>query len=509
MEDNSSNKRIAKNTIIMYGRMLIMLVVSLYTSRVVFNALGVDDYGIYNVVGGIIVFFTFINNGLSRATSRYITAELATGDEESQSNIFNLALVAHVIISALILLLGETVGLWLVNSYLNIPEGRMGAANFVYQFSLLTSIVGVMQTPFQSVIIAHEKMSIYAYMSIVEALLKLATALLLVSYIGDKLSIYALLLLLVALTNGSIYCIYCMKKYTMCLLKRPHGRTLLKEMFNFMSLSLFGSFAVVLTNQGVNILINIFYTVAVNAAMGISTQITSVVTNFVYNFQLAFNPQITKQFVKRDFDSLVKLTLRSSRYTSYLVLVFLVPMLFESDNLLTIWLGDYPQYAVEFCQLTLIGIYFDAISGPLWMISGANNDIKKYQITVSSIFVLNLLFSWIFLLMGFEPYIVLIIRACIYLVLTMVRLCLAKELVPNLSIKEWAKDVLLSSLIIFFLASSLMWSLELIHFNNMFVHFFINASSGVVITVLLIVILGLKNGERIFVKEKIKNIIKI
>ncbi len=341
------NKKIAKNTLYMYLRMLVTMVVSLFTTRIVFQALGIDNYGIYNVVGSIIVLFTFVNNALSTATRRYITAELAQGTELSRRDVFNNAFISHVIIAVVILLLGETIGLWAVNTLLNIPEGRMSAANVVYQLSILATILNVMQAPFLAAITAHEKMNIYAYVSIVDVFLKLAVAYVVLITSSDKLITYSVGVFLIGFINVTINLFYCQRNFPMCKFQKTRDKKLLKEMFGYMGWSLGGQFTNVLSLQGVTILVNTFSTVAANAAMGISNQITNVVLSFVTSFQVAFHPQITKQYVSGNFDELNNLIIRTSRYSAYLVLIFLVPICCQIDNFLGVWLGDYPQYAVE------------------------------------------------------------------------------------------------------------------------------------------------------------------
>ena len=322
------NRRIARNTLYMYLRMLVSMFVALFTTRINFQALGVDNFGIYNVVGSVIVFFTFINQGLTTATRRYITAELAQGDKESRRNVFNLAIGAHVGIAFIIIILGETIGLWAVNYLLNIPPERVFAANVVYQLSIFTAVVNVMQAPYTAAITAHEKMDIYAYISIFEIFAKLAVAYGVLYLPGDKLIIYAVLLtltqLIVILLNGA----YCHRKFSMCHFQRPHDKKLLKEIFGYMGWNLAGQAMVVLTNQGVTVLVNMFFNVAANAAMGVSNQITHIVSNFVSNFQIAFNPQITKLYVSKETDELIKLANRCSRISSYLVLVFIILVIF-------------------------------------------------------------------------------------------------------------------------------------------------------------------------------------
>ena len=497
------NKRIAKNTLYMYLRMLVTMVVSLFTSRIIFRALGVDNFGIYNVVGSVIVFFSFLNNGLTTATRRYITAEIAQGDEESQQNVFNLAVWAHVLIAAIILVLGETAGLWAVNNVLNLPEDRMLASNVVYQLSILSAILQVMQSPFTAAITSHERMSIYAYLSILDVTLRLGLAYVVMISPYDKLIVYAVSIFLVGGLNILFNRIYCYKKFPMCRYKRPHNKSLLKEMFGYMGWSLGGQLMVVFTNQGVTVLVNMFFTVAANAAMGVSNQITHIVSNFVTNFQIAFNPQITKQYVSKNWDEMNRLAIRSSRYSCFLVLLFLIPICCQISNFLGIWLGDYPQYAVEFCILTLVGIYLDAVSAPMWMILSSDKDVKKYQIVISSIYAFNFIGAWIMLKFGLPPYSVIIARITVYLVAIIARILLVKERVPSFSIRQWTFPLLLNTLVLSLIPLLCYIGIDKLPIHLPIVELFVKGGLVFLITAMSIFLIGFNKNERRFIIGKV------
>lgn len=502
----SNNKRIAKNAMFMYIRMLVIMVVSLFTTRITFNALGISDYGIYNVVGTIIVLFTFINSGLTTSTRRYITVEIAKGDEASRQNVFNLSLYSHTLIASIIFVLAETVGLYLVNYTLNIPHDRLLAANVVYQMSVLSALWGVFQAPFQAVITAYERMSIYAYLSIFEAAMKLSVAYIILYIRGDKLIVYAILIFASSFLNTFITRFYCIKKFSCCKFKRPHNKALLKEMFGYMGWSLMGQFVVVLTSQGVSMLVNVFFTVTANAAMGISNQITHIVTQFVSNFQVAFHPQITKQYITREYDSLNKLAIRASRFSSYLVLIFLIPIAFQIENFLGIWLGNYPEYAVEFCILTLVGVFIDSMSAPLWMILSADKNIRKYQIVISTIYAFNFIGAYIFLKLGLPPYSVMIARIIVYTIAVVTRLVLTKEKLSSFPIRLWFIDVVFRSIIVTILPFVFYLFISNFAIENMFLQLVLKAGSIFMITVLSVYIFGFTAEEKLFVVKKIKSI---
>lgn len=508
MESYIDNKRIAKNTMYMYVRMLVILVVSLYTSRIVYNALGVENYGLYNVVASIIVFLVFINSGLNAATRRYIMAEMTDGDETSQNAVFMTSLKAHGIIALVIFALAETVGLWFTNTHLNVPEERMFAANIAYQMSVLSAMITIMQTPYTSIIISYERMTVYAYLSIFEVVFKLATAFLIVHLPGDVLISYSILVVLSSLLTFLIFMSYCLRTFPICKFSRNSKAGLLKEMFGYMGWSTLGQGAVVASNQGVTLLVNNFCGLVANAAIGVSNNITQVINNFVTNFQVAFNPQITKSYISKDYANLIPFISRSSRYSGFLVLIFLLPICFASKYFLEIWLGNYPQYAVEFCNLSMAYIFLEAITAPLWMVIASDKDIKNYQLIVSAIFLLNVVFSWILLAQGLAPYVVVIVKIVVDAMLIVARLFLVKGKIKDFSIREWVRQSVLLPIVIaafatvipalcyFFLVKESVW------------HNFLLLSLSALLSVSVCVfMMGLSKREKQFVIEKIKTII--
>ena len=486
--------------------MLVLLVVSLFTARVVFRTLGVDNYGIYNLVGGIIVFFSFLNESLLGATGRFITAEIADGTIESQRRVFTIALKCHAFISLIILVGGETIGLWFLNNILNIPSERLFAANIVYQLSVISAILGVLQAPFGSLIVSHERMSIYAYFSIIDVLFKLIIIYLVQAIVGDKLVIYAILIFVIGIINYLIYAIYCLRVFPDCrYIRHIKDRTLIKDILKYMSCSLFGIGTNVATNQGVMMLVNIYYSVVVNAAMGICNSVTNMVKNFTSNFQVAFRPQITKYYVTHNIIELNKLTVRASRYSAYLVIVFLVPISFEIKDFLTLWLGDFPQYTVEFVVLTLICMYFESIATPLIYLLGSNKDIRKYTIVVSVLYSLNFFLSWIVLAFGFEPWFVMVVKLVVDIFLVWGRFLLMKNQFYNFPIKYWIKVVIGDSILI--LIIPILVGIILLYLNITFIWLRLIVVSSVcfIATVLSVFFIGLNENERSFLKQKLSS----
>lgn len=499
----SNNQRIAKNTLYMYLRMMISLLVSLFTTRIIFHTLGVDNFGIYNIVGSVIVFFTFLNNGLVNATRRYFTAELAKGDYKSQNNVFNLSLISHAIVSLSILVLAETVGLWAVNNLLNIPADRIFAANMVFQASILTVLIQVMQAPYMAAITAHERMSIYAYFSIFDVFIKLLLVISLVYVPGDALIVYGWLLSIVAILNFLLYSLYCNLSFAECHAKRPHNMSLLKEIFKFMGWNLVGQGTVIITNQGVTILVNKFFSVAANAAMGVSNQITHIVTNFVTNFQTAFHPQITKLYVTDQFDELERLATRCSRFSLYMVLIFTLPIICQIENFLHLWLGNYPEFAVEFCIYTLIGMCIDSVSAPLWMILGSDKRIKKYQIIISIIYMFSFILGWLFLSLNMPPYSVIFARMIVYISSLFARLLLVKEKVSVFRVRYWLSSVIFDTLKILIIPILLICVLKTTSFDNRYYELFACGGLSLIATLTSIYFLGMDAKERVFIITKI------
>ena len=506
---SDNNKRIAKNTMYMYLRMLVTLFISLFTARIVFNTLGVINFGIYNVVGSVIVFFSFLNNGLSLSTRRYITAELSNGTAVSQKEVFNQAFLAHLLIAAVILIVAEAVGVYIVNHLLTIPSERMYAANIVYQLSIFSALLGIVQSPFSSVIIANERMAVYAYLSIFDVIFKLVVIGGVVLISGDKLVVYAILLFLGSGINVLVNFWYCYRNFPMSRLAYYRERKGLYGMFCYMGWSLFGQGAVVLTNQGVTLLLNSFSGLIANAAMGVSNTITNIVSQFVTNFQVAFNPQLTKYYVANDYKNLYSLVVRSSRYSSFLVLMFLIPLIFQARNFLSLWLGDYPMYAVEFCILTLFAIYIEAIGAPLWMVIGSDKNIRNYQLLVSVIFLFNFIGSLVCLSLGYEPFYVLLVRVIVSVLLVIFRIYWCTKLTKTFPLAVWCQQVLVKSVLIFGLSVSVNLLVMNCSIESPLIEFLVICTLSVAITGFCIIVLGLSANERQFLFLKVKNIVKI
>ena len=384
-QTSDNNKRIAKNTLLLYFRMLFLMVISLFTSRITLQTLGVDNFGIYNVVGGIVAMFSIMSGSLSNAISRYITFELGKGDKKILKKVFSTAINVQIIMAVIIAVLIEIGGVWFLNYKMNIPDGRMVAANWVLQFSIISFVVNLISIPYNAAIIAHEKMSAFAYISIYEAVMKLVVVYLIVISPFDKLIVYSFLILLISLSLRLIYGVYCKRKFEECSYMFILDKPLLKKMTGFAGWNFLGAGSFLLMTQGVNMLLNMFFGVALNAARGIATQVENVVNQFTTNFGTAINPQITKSYAKGDYDYMHKLVFAGSKYSFFLVVVLCLPIILEANQILHLWLGLVPEYAVVFLRLTLMISMLSVVSNTLVTSMMATGDIKKYQIIVGGL----------------------------------------------------------------------------------------------------------------------------
>ena len=441
MSDTSSaNKRIAKNTLVLYVRMLFTMGISLFTSRVILQTLGVEDYGISSVVGGVISMFTFINAAMVSSTQRYLNFELVRGDANQLRSVFSTSLQIHALIALAIIVLSETVGLWFLNEKLVIPEARMTAAMWVYQCSILSCAVSIMSTPYNAVIVAHEKMSAFAYISILDVSLKLLVVYLLVVLPFDKLIILSILNLLVQLFIRYIYTIYCHRHFPESYFQFRFNKTLFKEMFGFAGWSFWGNLAAILYTQGLNMMLNIFFGPIVNAARGIAVQVQSAVQQFVGGFQTALNPQITKNYASNNLPQMHSLMFRSARF-SFLLLFFLsLPVLMETNFILTLWLKTVPDDAVIFTQIMICISLIYTTANPCVIANQATGKVKIYQMVVGGILLLILPISYVVLKLGAPAYSVFIVHFCIESVAQFSRMYMLRNLI-HLPLWQYMKNI--------------------------------------------------------------------
>jgi len=401
MSNTENNKRIAKNTIMLYLRLFLTMGVSLYTSRVVLNTLGVADFGVYNVVGCIVTMFSFLNVAMASATQRFLSVEIGRNDILQLKKVFSTSLSIHILISFVIVLLAETVGLWFLNTQMKIPAERVNAAFWVYQFSIMAFAVSVIQVPYNASVIAHEKMNVYAYVGIAEVIMRLAIVFILVWLGFDKLILYSILTFSVSVIVFIIYRSYCKRKYEECYFHFYKDRVLFKSLLNFSFWSLFGSLAWVMMGEGLNILLNIFFGTAVNASRGIAFQVNGAVSTFVNSFRTAVNPQIVKSCTTGDKEYMTSLVFESAKYSFFLLLLLTLPILLETNLILRIWLKIVPEYSIYFCQLVLINTLIQCFD--VGIVFTALGKIKQNQLIGGLIYLLIVPVSYIFLKLGYLP----------------------------------------------------------------------------------------------------------
>ncbi len=441
-EPISSNKRIAKNAIMLYIRMFISMIVGLYTSRVVLNTLGVEDYGIYGVVGGIVGMMGFLNASMSGATSRFITFELGKGDIQRLKDTFSSAMIVHIGIAIVVLVLAETIGLWFLNNKLVIPEGRMNAANWVYQMSVLSTIISVTQVPYNACIIAHEKMSVYAYIEIINVSLKLLIVYLLTLGDFDKLILYAILSLFVSIMIMSIYRIYCIRKFSESHFQWLWNSRYIISISTFSLQNLFAHFGFAFRTQGSSFVLNIIYGVSLNTANSISSTVSGILSQFSINISTAFKPQIIKSYAIGDFVNMNRMINDAIRYSILLLSIFIIPIYFEIDYILHFWLGQTVDYASSFCKITLLSTFLSAISAPLYNGLSSTGDIKKYSFIQGSLYILSPIISFTLCKnLSLSPQFVLLVIFLIQFILNLVLIYYIKKTINQFSILSLAKTL--------------------------------------------------------------------
>lgn len=421
--------RIAKNTILLYGRTLFTLIISLYTSRLILETLGVDDYGIYNVVGGLVSMFSILSSSLSGAISRYITFGIGEDNLQRLKDIFSISVGIQIIMAIIIFIIMEIGGVFLLNDKLNIPVDRLYAANWVFQFSILTFIVGLVSVPYNACIVAHERMSVFAIVTIVEAIIRLGFVIIVYFTTWDKLILYSLLLFVLSLLVRIAYGVYCKKEFKECTCKFHYSKNLFIEIFKFAGWGFLGNTAYVLNTQGVNMAINIFFSVALNAARGIVSQVENAVMQFINNFTTAISPQITKSYAAGDIGYTEKLVYQGAKFSFFLLLFFLMPIEFETETVLALWLKEIPSDSALFLRLSLVCSAITLLGNTSLTVIMATGKIKNYQIIVSLVGCIVFPATWIAYKLGCPAYITYIIYGIIYFFLNFIRLYYMKKLI--------------------------------------------------------------------------------
>lgn len=447
MTTDSRTRRIARNTLMLYIRMFALLLVGLYTSRVVLEALGENDYGIYNVVGGVVAMFTIVSGALNSAVSRFITFEMGKSQGARLNEVYSSAVTIQIMLALIVVIIAEPAGLWFIENEMTIDPDRIPGAKWVLHLSLFAFVVNLMSVPQMASITAHEKMSAYAAIGVMDGLLRLAVAFMIMRSPIDRLIYYAALMAAVVLVVRLAYGIYCRRHFPECRYKPVFDRQLIKEMFSFAGWNFIGVSAGVLRDQGGNILVNIFYGTAVNAARGIAVQLNSAVQGFVTNFMTAVNPQITKSYASGDTDYMFSLIRRSSRMSYCLLFVIALPILFNTDYLLSIWLKDVPDHTVLFVRLFLVFALCESISNPLITAQLATGRIRNYQLVVGGLMLLNIPVSYIFLKLGAAAEVTVAVAIVISLICLTARLVMLRGMI-RLSIRKFVSDVCVKILMV-------------------------------------------------------------
>lgn len=499
-EGTVNNKRIAKNTLLLYVRTLFIMLVTLYASRVVLNTLGVSDYGIYNVVGGVVAMFGFINASMSSATQRYITFALGKGDIADLRKIFSTALQIHVLIAALIVVLGETVGLWFMYTQMQIPADRMNAAFWVLQCSIVSSVVMIISVPYNADIIAHERMSAFAYISIIEAVLRLAIVYLLLAFSYDKLILYAFLTLAVQLLIRFCYSSYCNKHFPESKYRHVWDKFLFKEMTGFAGWGMFSSLSGILSGQGLNMLLNVFFGPVVNAARAVAVQVQNAILQFIGNFQMAINPQITKTYANGEMEDMHKLMFRSARFTFYLLFVVSLPVLFETNFILTVWLKTVPENTVIFLRIMICVSLLYPLSNPLIIANQATGQVRNFQFVSGLILLFILPVSYICLSFGLPAYSVFVVHFIMEFTTLFYRLRLLRSSI-NIRFIDYFKNVFFRVVLV--VAISIIIPIAIYNYmGNTIIRFFLICIICILSVGLSAYTVGLSHNERLFIKSK-------
>lgn len=483
--------------------MFFVMIIKFYTSRVVLDVLGVDDFGIYNVVGGIVILFTFINNVMVTSTQRFLNFAMGKGDYEEVSKIFSTAVKIHLILAFIIVFLSETIGLWYFHKYLVIPEGRETAAQWVFQMSVILACIKIVRAPYNASVIAHERMSFFALMSIIEAILDLAAIFLVViTPMVDHLISYSVWMMIAGLLITISYIIFCMRKFSECRNKLRGDKSHYGKLLSFSTWSLFGSLATTASNYGISLLMNMFYGVVVNAAMGIAQQVNNAVYTFATSLQTAINPQIVKSYGAKQFDYFIVLIIKSSRFSYLLIWAIALPVLVCCKECLSFWLTVVPDHTVDFCKLIIIYTLIDSAQNPLYTSVQATGKIKKYQVIMSIMFIMSLPIGYVILKIGGSPEMVQLMRVFMIMAIFVARIIYVYKLY-GFPIKKYCKEMirycgiptLLSLPIPYILYNQ--WHTTTTGIIAVFIFTFI-------MNVIIISLTGLKKNEKSWVVEHIK-----
>lgn len=503
MDENSHNtRRIAKNTLMLYVRMLVLMVVGLYTSRVVLNALGENDFGIYDVVGGVVAMFAIISGSLNSAISRFITFEMGKRDSTRLNKVYSTAVIIQLVLSLIVVAVAEPLGVWFIRNEMTIDPSRIPAAIWVLHFSLASFVINLMSVPQMASITAHEKMSAYAYIGLLDGFLRLGVAILISRSSSDRLVMYGALMMVSVLIVRIAYGIYCRMHFPECRFRIVKDMGLVKEMFSFAGWNFIGVSSGVLRDQGGKILVNLFAGTAVNAARGVALQLNGAVQGFVTNFMTAVNPQITKSYASGNHGYMFYLISKSSRMSYYLLFILALPVLFNTEYIMNLWLKDVPAHSGFFVQLFLIYTLSESLSNPLVTAQLATGNIRNYQLVVGGLQLLNLPVSYLFLKMGAVPEVTVMVAVAISQICLFARLYMLKGMI-GLPVREFIMKVYMNVICVSAVALIIPWALDGCLPDD-FMGFLASVFICVVSALLSVVILGLSHWERHEIMDMIK-----
>lgn len=504
---SANNKRIAKNSAFLYFRMFLIMAITFYTSRVILEALGIEDYGLYNVIGGIIAMFGLINSSMTTATQRFLTFETGKKDPIQIRKIFSVSLIIHILIAIIIAILGETIGLWFFWHKMNIPIDRINAAMWVYQMSILSAIVMIISVPYNAIIIAYEKMNVFAYISILDVTLRLLSVYILVLFDIDRLILYSILMLLTQLILRLIYNLYCKKHFIETHGKLCWDKILFKEMIIFAGWSIWGNCASLFCSQGLNILLNIFFSPAINAARAISVQVQNGIEQFSNNLQSAINPQIIKSYAINELTYMHSLIYASSKFSFFLLWVIIIPIIFNANTLLQIWLKEVPEYSSTFIHIILIITLIETLSKPLATAISATGKIKVFQTTIGCIMMLTLPVSYAVLKLGFAPEAVFKVLLSFSFIAYITRFYFARKY-TQINIKRYYHYVISKILLVTFISLIICYIISSTIINEN-IPIILSCVSYIVVSIIITYFIGLEKKEKQFIKEKINYKLKI
>lgn len=503
-DTKSTSKRIAKNTGVLYIRMLFLMAVGFYTSRVILQALGVDDFGTYNVVGGFVAMFAVLSKSLSSAASRFLNYEMGRGNKDNLKKVFATTVNIQVVLAIIIAIFCEAVGIWFVNNKMVIAPDRLYAANWVFQFSVFTFCSNLLTVPYNAAIIAHERMKAFAYVSIFEGIAKLAISFAVMISPIDTLIFYSALICLLQFSIQMMYVAYCKKHFEECTYSFIYDKPLMKEVFSYSGWNFIGTASSTLRNQGGNILINLFFGPSVNAARAVANQVLHAVDGFAHNFMIAIKPQITQNYASGNYEYMMTLVFKGSRMTYYLLYTLSLPILLNTEYLLDLWLDKVPAHAVLFVQLTLIFTMLEHISGTLITAQLATGKIRNYQLVVGGIQMMNLPISYaVYLLGGFAESFLLVAILCGIGCLC-ARLYMLRPMI-GLKISRFVKEVLFNLAVVTCVSLILPVILRY-YMSESFVAFVCVSLVAVSSALLSIFFVGMDNSERKYANSILINI---